>query len=57
MIRLANLESQKVDEEGTTALQVKMDRLAEEKGVEYPPFEMIENLSGTGDGEKYYFDH
>lgn len=37
VIRLANLESQKVDEEGTTALQVKMDRLAEEKGVEYPP--------------------
>ena len=34
VIRLANLESQKVDEEGTTALQVKMDRLAEEKGVE-----------------------
>ena len=26
-----------MDEEGTTALQVKMDRLAEEKGVEYPP--------------------
>ena len=37
ILRLVNLENRRVDEEGTTALQVEMDRLAALKGDSYPP--------------------
>lgn len=37
IMELVNMESKKVDEEGTTALQAEMDRLAERKGRDYPP--------------------
>ena len=37
ILRLVNLETKKVDEDGTTMLQLEMDRLAKEKGDDYPP--------------------
>lgn len=37
IMELVNMESKKVDEEGTTALQAEMDRLAQQKGKDYPP--------------------
>ncbi len=37
ILSLVNLENRRVDEEGTTALQVEMDRLAALKGDSYPP--------------------
>lgn len=37
VLRLINMESRQVDEEGTTALQQEMNRLADRKGDEYPP--------------------
>ncbi len=37
ILKLVNMETTKVDEEGTTALQQEMDRLAAIKGAEYPP--------------------
>lgn len=37
ILKLVNMETAKIDEEGTTALQQEMDRLAAIKGAEYPP--------------------
>lgn len=37
ILKLVNMEVKKVDEEGTTALQVEMDRLAGIHGDNYPP--------------------
>ena len=37
ILYLVNLESKRIDEEGTTALQAEMDRLAGIKGDDYPP--------------------
>lgn len=37
ILTLVNMESKKVDEEGTTMLQEKMDRLARIYGDDYPP--------------------
>lgn len=37
ILYLVNLESKKVDEDGTTLLQIEMDKLAKRKGQDYPP--------------------
>ena len=37
ILQLVNAENQKVDEEGTTLLQTKMDSLALKYGDDYPP--------------------
>ena len=37
ILRLVNMESKQIDEDGTTELQAEMDRLAREKGKDYPP--------------------
>jgi type IV secretion system protein VirD4 len=37
ILKLVNMESKRVDEEGTTALQQEMNRLAAIKGDDYPP--------------------
>lgn len=37
ILRLVNMESKQIDEEGTTELQAEMDRLASIKGDDYPP--------------------
>lgn len=37
ILKLVNMESKKIDEEGTTALQAEMDRLAGIYGDDYPP--------------------
>lgn len=37
ILKLVNMESKVIDEEGTTALQAEMNRLAQIKGEDYPP--------------------
>ena len=37
ILKLVNMESKKIDDEGTTALQAEMNRLAKVKGENYPP--------------------